>query len=97
VAAEEGATLLTGGSRPEGLESGYFVEPTVFTADMARARSFVRDVEAGVVKVNGTTTDSQVQMPFGGMKASSTERQKEMGQRAYEFYTHEKAVYRSDP
>jgi len=143
VASEEGATLLTGGGRPEGLGTGYFVEPTVFTgvdsgmriaqeevfgpvlavievadyeeaiavandvafglsasvftADMARARSFARDVEAGVVKVNGTTTGSQVQMPFGGMKASSTERQKEMGQRAYEFYTHEKAVYRSDP
>jgi len=28
---EEGATLLTGGGRPAGLERGYFVRPTVFT------------------------------------------------------------------
>lgn len=28
---KEGATLLTGGKRPVGLNTGYFVEPTVFT------------------------------------------------------------------
>jgi betaine-aldehyde dehydrogenase len=32
---EDGAKLLTGGGRPEGLESGYFVRPTVF-ADVAQ-------------------------------------------------------------
>ncbi|MFB6167921.1 MAG: aldehyde dehydrogenase family protein [Haloferacaceae archaeon] len=143
LAETEGAELLTGGGRPEGHETGYFIEPTVFgdvttemriaqeevfgpvlsvltvegfdeavrvandvsfglsasifTADMARSRAFTRRVEAGVVKVNGTTTGSQIQMPFGGMKGSSSETHKEMGQRAYEFYTHEKAVYRTDP
>jgi acyl-CoA reductase-like NAD-dependent aldehyde dehydrogenase len=37
----EGAELVTGGGRPEGLEEGYFVEPTLFTAtsdDLAIAR-----------------------------------------------------------
>lgn len=28
---EEGAELLTGGRRPDGLDRGYFIEPTVFT------------------------------------------------------------------
>ncbi|WP_435320967.1 aldehyde dehydrogenase family protein [Haloarchaeobius sp. TZWSO28] len=143
VAADEGATLVSGGDRPAEMESGYFIEPTVFTdvhsemriaqeevfgpvlsiievgdfeeavsvandvdfglsasiftSDMARARAFTEQVEAGVIKVNGTTTGSQIQLPFGGMKASSAETQKEMGQRAYEFYTHEKVVYRTDP
>ena len=143
IAKNEGATLLTGGDRPERFESGYFVEPTVFadvssemriaqeevfgpvlsiievsdfeeavtvandvtyglsssifTADMTRAREFVERIEAGVVKVNGTTTGSQIQMPFGGIKDSSTEISKEMGQHAYDFYTHEKVVYQSDP
>lgn len=143
VAKEEGATLRTGGGRPEGMESGYFIEPTVFTdvesgmriaqeevfgpvlsvievadfeaamavandvsyglsssvftTDMEQAREFVDRIEAGVVKVNGTTTGSQIQMPFGGVKDSSTEIAKEMGQHAYDFYTHEKVVYRSDP
>ena len=27
---DEGATLATGGGRPEGLDRGFFVEPTVF-------------------------------------------------------------------
>jgi aldehyde dehydrogenase (NAD+) len=27
---EEGATLVTGGSRPDGLESGYYIQPTLF-------------------------------------------------------------------
>jgi aldehyde dehydrogenase (NAD+) len=143
VAREEGATLLTGGGRPAEPESGYFIEPTVFTdvessmriaqeevfgpvlsiievadfdeairiandvefglsasvftADMTRWREFVDRVDAGVIKVNGTTSGSQIQMPFGGMKASSSETAKELGQRAYEFYTHEKSVYRTDP
>jgi len=143
IAREEGATLRTGGGRPAEPESGYFIEPTVFTdvkssmriaqeevfgpvlsiievadfdeairvandvefglsasvftADMARWREFVDRVEAGVIKVNGTTSGSQIQMPFGGMKASSSETAKELGQRAYEFYTHEKSVYRTDP
>lgn len=70
---------------------------SVFTADMARARRFVREAEAGVVKINGTTTGSDIQMPFGGMKASSSESHKELGQRTYAFYTHEKAVYQTDP
>jgi len=143
LAKREGATLLTGGERPDGFDSGYFIEPTVFgdvdpewriaqeevfgpvlsvievsdfdeavavandvefglsasifTSDMATAREFTHRVEAGVVKVNRMTPGSDIQMPFGGMKASSSETHKELGQRAYEFYTHEKAVYRRDP
>jgi len=49
------------------------------------------------VKVNDTTAGSQIQLPFGGIKDSSTEIAKEMGQHADDFYTHEKVVYRSDP
>lgn len=75
----------------------YGLSASVFTRDMAWAREFTHRIEAGVVKVNGTTTGSDIQMPFGGMKASSSETHKELGQRAYEFYTHEKAVYRTDP
>lgn len=142
VGDSEGATLLTGGSKPETSEEGYYLEPAVFddvtpdmriaqeeifgpvlslmpvedyqdavsvansvrfglsasifTSDMNTARRFVSDIEAGVVKVNNTTTGSDIQMPFGGMKASSAETHKELGQRAYSFYTHEKAVYRTD-
>lgn len=75
----------------------YGLSASIFTSNMKYARKFIKDIEAGVVKVNDTTTGSDIQMPFGGMKSSSTETYKELGQNAYEFYTHEKAVYRSDP
>nr|WP_249685654.1 aldehyde dehydrogenase family protein [Acidithrix sp. C25] len=42
IGIEEGATLVTGGSgKPEGLETGYFVKPTIFsnvTSDMTIAK-----------------------------------------------------------
>lgn len=143
IGTDSDATLKTGGERPDSLNDGYFIRPTVFTdvdpdsrlaqeeifgpilsvievsdfeeaiavannvkyglsasvftTNMTKSRSFAQRVEAGVVKINGTTTGSDLQMPFGGMKASSSETHKELGQRAYEFYTHEKAVYRTDP
>lgn len=75
----------------------YGLSASIFTGNMTLARQFVREVEAGVVKVNGTTSGSDIQMPFGGMKASSSETYKELGQRIYQFYTHEKAVYQTDP
>ena len=48
---EEGATLVTGGTgKPEGLEKGYYVKPTVFanvTNDMTIAQR--GDLRAGAV------------------------------------------------
>ena len=38
LAREEGAKLLTGGGRPEGMEQGWFVEPTAVLADDNSAR-----------------------------------------------------------
>ena len=38
LAREEGAKLLTGGGRPEGMEQGWFVEPTAFLAGDNSAR-----------------------------------------------------------
>lgn len=135
----EGARLLTGGSRPEGLGHGHFVEPTVFdgvfpdmkiakeeifgpvlavfeakgvdeavalanrteygltacicTSSLSSAIEFANRVEAGVVKVNRTTTGVELQIPFGGMKKSSSDTFKEQGEEAIDFYTRIKAVY----
>lgn len=93
--------IITVGDYEEAVEVAndiqFGLSASVFTSDMERVRQFVSDSESGVVKINGTTTGSDIQMPFGGMKASSSETHKELGQRAYTFYTHEKAVYRTDP
>lgn len=65
---EEGATLVTGGlGRPEGLDKGYFVKPTVFanvTSEMAIAREEIfgpvlvlipyKDLDEAVVIANDT-------------------------------------------
>ncbi len=57
---EEGATLVTGGpGKPEGLETGYFVKPTVFrgvTNDMTIARE---EIFGPVLCILGYDTDEQ--------------------------------------
>jgi betaine-aldehyde dehydrogenase len=45
---EEGARLVTGGGRPEGLDSGYFVQPTVF-ADVDNDMTIAREEIFGPV------------------------------------------------
>ena len=138
---DEGATLETGGGRPDGddLDEGYFVEPTVFsdvdpemtiaqheifgpvvavipvsdfdegvevangveqglsasvvTNDLNKAHRFVDEVDAGVVKTNEKTTGLELHVPFGGMKASSSETYREQGDEGLSFYTITKTVY----
>jgi len=141
IAEDEGATLATGGGRPdrEDLDDGYFVEPTVFTDvapdmriaqeevfgpvlavvrvedfeeglavvngvdyglsasvvsnDHGEVNRFVREVEAGVAKVNEPTTGLELHVPFGGFKDSSSETWREQGDAGLDFYTIEKTVY----
>jgi aldehyde dehydrogenase (NAD+) len=45
---EEGARLVTGGGRPEGLDSGWFVQPTVF-ADVANSMTIAQEEIFGPV------------------------------------------------
>ena len=45
---DEGARLVTGGGRPEGLDSGYFVQPTVF-ADVDNSMTIAREEIFGPV------------------------------------------------
>ena len=47
---QEGARLVTGGNRPEGLDSGYFVQPTVF-ADVDNSMTIAREEIFGPVLV----------------------------------------------
>ncbi|OBF29182.1 aldehyde dehydrogenase [Mycobacterium sp. ACS4331] len=47
---EEGARLVTGGGRPEGLDSGWFVQPTVF-ADVDNAMTIAQEEIFGPVLV----------------------------------------------
>jgi len=141
IGKEEGAKLVTGGSRSSKPEhaSGYFILPTVFdnvvsdmriaqeeifgpvvsimearnvddaiqlankseygltasilTSSLSSAVEFAEKVQAGIVKVNRPTTGLEYQVPFGGVKRSSSATFKEQGEEAIDFYTHIKTVY----
>jgi aldehyde dehydrogenase (NAD+) len=73
--------------------AGYGLCASVVTNDLHKALAFVGRVEAGVVKVNETTTGLALQAPFGGFKHSSGHTFKEQGRAAIEFYTRIKTVY----
>jgi alpha-ketoglutaric semialdehyde dehydrogenase len=65
---------------------------SVHTRDLATALRFVREARAGVVHVNRETPGAEPQVPFGGVKASSSH-SREQGKSAAEFFTALKTVY----
>jgi len=71
----------------------YGLSASVVTSDLHEANTFVDDIEAGVAKVNGTTTGLDLHVPFGGYKQSSTNTYREQGEAGLEFYTSIKTVY----
>jgi aldehyde dehydrogenase (NAD+) len=71
----------------------YGLPAAICTTRLDRAKEFARRVEAGVVKVNQTTTGGELHVPFGGRKASSSETTKELGTAGLEFFTREKSIY----
>jgi alpha-ketoglutaric semialdehyde dehydrogenase len=56
------------------------------------ASLFTRDIRAGVVKINQESAGLEYQVPFGGMKSSSSG-SREQGKAAKEFFTQWKTVY----
>jgi aldehyde dehydrogenase (NAD+) len=74
-------------------DSQYGLSAGICTNDMAVAHHFIDRVEVGVVKVNQPTTGLELNMPFGGIKNSSTGTFREQGRSAVEFYSRTKSVY----
>lgn len=64
---------------------------SVFTRSLDKAMRFAREVEAGLVRINGETAGVEPQAPFGGMKNSSSF-SREQGQAARDFYTQVKTI-----
>ncbi len=69
----------------------YGLSASLFTRDLGAALSYIRRIEAGLVRVNGDTTGVDPHAPFGGVKASSSG-SREQGSAAREFYTELKTV-----
>lgn len=74
-------------------DTEYGLAASICTNSLELAHSFVKHIQAGVVKVNRPTTGIFVQAPFGGMKKSSSMTFKEQGRMALDFYTFIKTIY----
>ncbi|MDB5982112.1 MAG: aldehyde dehydrogenase family protein [Pseudomonas sp.] len=59
LARQEGAELVTGGRRPEGLDKGFFYEPTLFTEVDNKSRIAQEEVFGPVGVVIGYDTDEE--------------------------------------
>jgi aldehyde dehydrogenase (NAD+) len=70
----------------------YGLSSSIYTNDARRIFDFVDRIETGITHVNAPTVASEVQMPFGGTKATGVGL-REMGRVAIDFYTELKAVY----
>jgi aldehyde dehydrogenase (NAD+) len=70
----------------------YGLSASIFTSSLASARTFVQEIEAGIIRVNGQTAGADVHVPFGGVKNSGFGPH-EQGRAAIEFYTELVTVY----
>ncbi len=70
----------------------YGLSAGIFTRDLNSVLDFADRIESGVVKINGETAGLEPQVPFGGMKASSSG-DREQGKAAIEFFTQTKTIY----
>jgi aldehyde dehydrogenase (NAD+) len=134
-ARQQGATVATGGTEPDGLrlaptvltdvahdfdvarnevfgpvvavidvddydeglklinDSPYGLTAGICTRSLRAAHDFAARVQVGVVKANRPTTGLDLNVPFGGVKDSSTNTFREQGPHAVDFYTWSKTVY----
>jgi alpha-ketoglutaric semialdehyde dehydrogenase len=94
------ATLLPASSYEEAValanDTPFGLTAALFTRDLGKALRFSRDIRAGVVKVNQESAGLEFQVPFGGMRQSSSG-SREQGKVARDFFTQWKTVYLDAP
>ncbi len=71
--------------------TAYGLSASLFTRDLRSALTYISQIHAGLVRVNGDTTGVDPHAPFGGIKGSSSG-SREQGSAAREFYTEIKTV-----
>src|SRR6201981_4124893 len=70
----------------------YGLSSALYTKDVNKAFSAIRDLYAGITYLNAPTIGAEVHLPFGGTKATGNGH-REGGIGAIEFYTEWKSVY----
>ena len=70
----------------------YGLSSAIYTKDVNKAFTAIRDLDAGITYVNAPTIGAEVHLPFGGTKATGNGH-REGGIGALDFYTEWKSVY----
>ncbi|MGH9498104.1 MAG: aldehyde dehydrogenase family protein [Terriglobales bacterium] len=70
----------------------YGLSSSVYTKDVNRAFSAIRDLDAGITYINAPTIGAEVHLPFGGVKSTGNGH-REGGIGAIDFFSQWKAVY----
>ncbi|MEX1031176.1 MAG: alpha-ketoglutaric semialdehyde dehydrogenase GucD [Paenibacillaceae bacterium] len=65
---------------------------SIFTKNIGNMLTFIKDMDAGLVRINYESAGVELQAPFGGMKQSSSH-SREQGQAAIEFFTSIKTIF----
>ena len=65
---------------------------SIYTRDINRAMTAMREIEAGIVYINGPTIGAEVHMPFGGVKGTGNGH-REAGKTGLDIFTEWKTVY----
>ena len=89
-------SLLQFGSFDEAIQIAngisYGLSTAIYTRDVSKAYTAMRDLEAGITYVNAPTIGAEVHLPFGGVKQTGNGH-REGGTGALDFYTTWKSVY----
>jgi aldehyde dehydrogenase (NAD+) len=70
----------------------YGLSSSIYTRNVNNAFRFMRDAETGIVYVNAGTIGAEIQLPFGGMKATGNGH-REAGRAALDVYSEWKSIY----
>ncbi len=73
-------------------DTNYGLSSSVYTRDINRAFTAMRDIEAGITYINGPTIGAEVHLPFGGVKQTGNGH-REAGTTALDVFTEWKSVY----
>jgi aldehyde dehydrogenase (NAD+) len=69
----------------------YGLSTALYSRDVNRAFTAIRDLEAGITYINAPTIGAEVHLPFGGIKQTGNEHREGLG--AIDFFSTWKAVY----
>lgn len=70
----------------------YGLSSSIYTQDVNKAFTAIRDIKAGITYINVPTIGAEAHLPFGGVKQTGNGH-REGGWTAYDFFTEWKAVY----